>query len=52
MCDSVVELVAKLFKAGYTPEGVVTVLKLLAAEHEEGSDRRRDLEVVAKALEE
>ena len=21
MCDSVVELVAKLFKAGYTPEG-------------------------------
>lgn len=52
MADDVVGIVAKLFKAGYTPEGVATVLRLLAAEHEEGSDRRRDLEVVAKALEE
>ena len=52
MDDSILRIVAKLFKAGYTRNGVATVLRLLAEEHEEGADRRRDLEVAAKAFEE
>lgn len=41
------EIMAKLFKRGYTPEGVGFVLRLLAAEHPEGSVRRVALEAAA-----
>jgi hypothetical protein len=41
------EIVAKLFKRGYTPEGVSFVLRLLAAENPEGSERRRRLDAEA-----
>jgi len=50
MSSDVVELMAKLFKRGFNPDGIVYILRLLAAEHEEGSDRRRDLELAAESL--
>lgn len=43
----IAKIVSDLFRRGHTPDGVVFVLRLLAAEHEEGSDRRRELEVAA-----
>lgn len=50
MSSDVAEYVGKLFKRGFTPDGVVYILRLLAAEHEQGSDRRRDLELAAESL--
>lgn len=44
------EIVAKLFKRGYTPEGVGFILRLLAAENPEGSPRRVLLEAEADEL--
>ena len=44
------EIVAKLFKRGYTPEGVGFVLRLLAAENPEGSERRVRLEAEADEM--
>lgn len=42
------EIVAKLFKRGYAPEGVGFILRLLAAENPEGSERRVRLEAEAE----
>lgn len=42
------EIVAKLFRRGYTPEGVGFILRLLAAENPEGSVRRVRLEAEAE----
>lgn len=44
------EIVAKLFKRGYTPEGVGFILRLLAAENPEGSQRRIKMEAEADEL--
>lgn len=44
------EIVAKLFKRGYTPEGIGFILRLLAAENPEGSERRVRLEAEADEL--
>lgn len=44
------EIVAKLFRRGYTPEGVGFVLRLLAAENPEGSERRVRLEAEADEM--
>lgn len=44
------EIVAKLFKRGYTPEGIGFILRLLAAENPEGSTRRVRLEAEADEL--
>jgi hypothetical protein len=41
------ELVAKLFKRGFNPDGVMYILRLMAAEHPEGSARGKELEVAA-----
>ena len=41
------EIVAKLFKRGYTLEGVGFILRLLAAENPEGSERRIKFEAEA-----
>ena len=50
MSSDVAELMGKLFKRGFNPDGIVYILRLLAAEHVEGSDRRRDLELAAESL--
>ena len=50
MSSDVVELMGKLFKRGFNPDGIVYILRLMAAEHEQGSDRRRDLELAAESL--
>jgi hypothetical protein len=42
------EIVAKLFRRGYTPEGVGFILLLLAAENPEGSERRIKMEAEAE----
>jgi len=52
MSSDVAPLVVTLFRRGFSPDGVVYILRLLAAEHEEGSDRRRDLELAAEGLRE
>lgn len=44
------EIVGKLFRRGYTPEGVGFVLRLLAAENPEGSERRVRLEAEADEM--
>lgn len=46
----IVKIVSDLYRRGHTPDGVVFVLRLLAAEHEEGTDRRRELEVAAQEI--
>ena len=43
-------LIAKLFKRGFNPNGIVYVLRLMAEEHPEGSERRRGLEAAAESL--
>jgi len=50
MSSDVAELMAKLFKRGFNPDGIVYILRLLATEHVEGTDRRRDLELAAESL--
>ena len=50
MSSDVVELMGKLFKRGFNPDGIVYILRLMAAEHVQGTDRRRDLELAAESL--
>lgn len=44
------EIAAKLFKRGYTPEGIAFIFRLLAAENPEGSMRRSLFEAEAEDL--
>jgi hypothetical protein len=48
MPSDIDELVTKLFKRGFNPHGVAYILRLLAAENPEGSERQRQLEIAAK----
>ena len=41
-------LIAKLFKRGFNPDGIVYVLRLMADEHPEGSERHKELEAAAQ----
>ena len=50
MSSDVAELMGKLFKKGFNPDGIVYILRLMAAEHVQGTDRRRDLELAAESL--
>lgn len=50
MGNDIEELVAGLYRRGLSTDGIIWVLRLLAAEHEKGSGRRRDLEVAEAAL--
>jgi len=50
MTVSAEEIVAKLFKRGFHPQGIIYVLWLLQAEHPEGSARRIELEVAEQGL--
>ena len=50
MDEGIVKVIGDLFRRGYTIDGIAYVLGLLAAEHVEGSDRRRALEQAAQEL--
>lgn len=47
MPSDIDELITKLFKRGFNPDGVVYILHLLAEEHPKGSERRQQLEEAA-----
>ena len=50
MDEGINAAIGNLFRRGYTIDGVAYVLELMAAEHEEGSARRRALEAAAQEL--
>ena len=50
MAVSAEDMVAQLFKRGFNPHGVIYVLRLLQAEHAEGSDRRKEIVLAEQRL--
>lgn len=51
MAKPIEEIVQDLFRRGHHPHGVAYVLRLLAAENEEGTKRRRRFEEEASRYE-
>jgi len=50
MAASGEDIVTQLFKRGFHSHGIIYVLRLLQAEHPEGSERRIELEVAEQGL--